>query len=62
MTDKFYKENLKEFIEEINMTNEEVDAEFDAIYKADPAFEEMLSGYVDNFSHEEKYTIVCAYK
>ena len=44
------------------MTNEEVDAEFDAIYKSDPAFEEMLSGYVDNFSAEEKYTIVVAYK
>ena len=49
--------------EEIEMTQEEIIAEFDAMYRKDPELRAVLGEYPDqNYSLDEKLSIVVAYK
>ena len=49
--------------EEIEMTPEEILAEFDAMYKNDPELRAVLGEYPDqNYNLDEKLSIVVAYK
>lgn len=49
--------------EEIEMTQEEILAEFDAMYRNDPELRAVLGEYPDqNYSLDEKLSIVVAYK
>lgn len=44
------------------MTPEQVQQEFDEIYNKDPALQELLGGFPERYSIEEKQSIVEAYK
>ena len=49
--------------EEIEMTQEEIIAEFDAMYRNDPELRAVLGEYPDqNYNLDEKLSIVVAYK
>lgn len=49
--------------EEIEMTQEEIIAEFDAMYQKDPELRAVLGEFPDqNYSLDEKLSIVVAYK
>ena len=49
--------------EEIEMTQEEIIAEFDAMYRKDPELRAVLGEFPDqNYSLDEKLSIVVAYK
>lgn len=48
--------------EEEEMTPEQVEQEFNLIYESDPALQEILGGFPERYSVEEKQSIVEAYK
>ena len=52
------KELDNEEEEEVEMTPEEIENEFDDIFQKDPALQQLLGGSPDNYSLEEKYSIV----
>ena len=56
------KELEHEDEEEVEMTPEEIEAEFDEIFQKDPQLQQLLGGQPDNYVLEEKYSIVQAYK
>jgi hypothetical protein len=48
--------------EPVEMTEKEIMDEFDNIFNQDPQLQQLLGGQPDNYSLEEKYSIVQAYK
>ena len=50
-----------ESVDIANMTEEQIQGDFDKMYNSDPRLRQMLGDYLDDFSSEEKFQIVQAY-